>query len=61
MDRNKVVEKFITARNGDFRVCDMKELVDSLMECACEETLNEWNRQFLVAMKESGLLKEIQE
>lgn len=61
MDRNKVVEKFINVRNGDFLVIDVKELVDALMECACEETLNEWHRQFLVAMKEHGLLREVQE
>lgn len=59
MDRNKVVEKFISARNSNF--IDVKELVDALMECAREETLNEWHRQFLVAMKEHGLLKEVQE
>ena len=61
MDRNKVVEKFISARNSDFRLNDVKELVDALMECAREETRNEWHRQFLVAMKEHGLLKEEQD
>ena len=61
MDRNKVMEKFITARNSDFRLLDVKELVDALMECACAETLNEWHRRFLVAMKEHGLLREVQE
>lgn len=60
MDRNIVVEKFINARNRDFRVLDMRELVDALMECAIEETLNEWHRQFLVAMKERGLWREVQ-
>lgn len=61
MDRNKVMEKFITARNSDFRLIDIKELVDALMECAIEETLDEWHKRFLVAMKEHGMLKEAQE
>lgn len=61
MDRNKVVEKFTNVLYGCIRVTDVKELVDALMECACEETINEWHRQFLVAMKERGLLKEAQE
>lgn len=60
MDRNKVLEKFISARNSDFRVIDMKELVDALMECAIEETLNELDRRVGIAMKERGLLKEVQ-
>lgn len=58
MDRSKVVEKFISARNSDFRVIDMKELVDALMECAIEETLNELDRRVGIAMKERGLFKE---
>lgn len=58
MDRNKVLEKFISARNSDFRVIDVKELVDALIECACEETLAELDRRFYVAMKETGLLNE---
>lgn len=61
MDRNNVVEKFITARNSDFRLLDVMELVDALMECACEETLNEWHRKLLAAMKEQGLLREVQD
>lgn len=61
MDRNKVVEKFINARNSDFRVIDMKELVDALMECAREEAINELDRRVGIAMKECGLFKEVQE
>ena len=61
MDRNKVVEKFTNVLNGCIRVVEVKELVDALMECAIEETLNEWHRQFLVAMKEHESLKEAQE
>lgn len=61
MYRNKVLEKFITARNGDFRVCDIKELVDALMECAIEETIAELDRRVYVAMKENGLFREVQE
>lgn len=55
MDRNKVVEKFISARNSDFRVCDVMELVDALIECAYEEV----DRRFYVAIKEHGLLNEV--
>lgn len=58
MDRNKVMEKFITARNSDFRLIDIKELVDALMECAREETLAELDRRVYVAMKERGLWRE---
>lgn len=61
MDRNKVVEKFISARNSDFRLLDVKELVDALMECAREETLAELDRMAGIAMKEHGWLKEVQE
>ena len=61
MDRNKVVEKFLSARNSDFRFIDMKELVDALMECAREEAMDELNRRVHIAMKEHGLLKEVQE
>ena len=61
MDRNNVVEKFITARNSDFRLLDVMELVDALMERACEETLNELDRRVGIAMKERGLLKEVQD
>lgn len=61
MDRNKVVEKFIIARNSDFRFIEMKELVDALMECAREEAMAELDRRTYVAMKEHGLLKEVQE
>ena len=61
MDRNKVLEKFISARNSDFRVIDMKELVDALMECAREEAMNELDRRVGIAMKECGLLNEVQE
>lgn len=60
MDRNIVVEKFINARNRDFRVLDMRELVDALMECAREETLAELDRRVYVAMKERGLWREVQ-
>lgn len=61
MDRNKVVEKFIIARNSDFRFIDMKELVDALMECSREEAMNELGRRVGIAMKERGLLNEVQE
>ena len=61
MDRNKVVEKFIIARNSDFRLNDVKEFVDALMECACEETLNELDRRVDIAMKECGLFREVQD
>lgn len=61
MDRNKVVVKFINARNSDFCVIDMKELVDALMECAREEAIAELDRRVGIAMKECGLLKEVQE
>lgn len=61
MDRNKVVEKFTNVLNGCIRVVDVKELVDALMECAREEALAELNRRVYVAMKERGLLKEVQE
>ena len=61
MDRNKVMEKFITARNSDFRLIDIKELVDALMECAREETMNELNGMASIVMKDRGLLKEVQD
>lgn len=61
MDRNKVVEKFTNVLNGCIRVIEVKELVDALMECAIEETLNELDRRVGIAMKERGLWKEVQE
>ena len=59
MSRNEVVEKFITARNSDFRLLDVKELVDALMECAREEAMNEFDRRVGTAMKECELLMEV--
>lgn len=61
MDRNKVVEKFIIARNSDFRFIEMKELVDALMECAREETTAELDRRVYVSMKERVLWRKVQE
>lgn len=61
MDRNKVVVKFINVLNGCIRTIDVKELVDALMECAREEAMNELDRRVGIAMKECGLLKEVQE
>lgn len=61
MDRNKVVEKFTNVLNGCIRVIDVKELVDALMECAREEAMAELDKRVGIAMKECGLLKEVQE
>lgn len=38
MNRNKVVEKFITARNSGFTVVSMQDLVDAIIDCAVKES-----------------------